>query len=791
MICPSGGARPRDRARAYLRPAAARAVIAARAARVVLTVLTVLAVLALIAACEACRGEPARTPPADPVRAPTAEPADAARIADAQPDVQDSQAEEVHAAPHGSFIVQVALTDAGDAALTADALGALRLWLALDGTREPLVVRGGPVRQLALGRDGGELVAALLDPAGGLELLRFDAAGAVRGRARVPADPAAYEELAFAGGVFLARRSDHVIAALDARGQLRGRLVAEPGERITAVMARGPAAAAAIASGSRDGAQAVRRIELAGPGAPRWGESVPFSGALSGAFSGALAAPLAISPGGRRLAGLDGKTGDVVVVELAPKPRVVRRLRVARPRVGAGAGGFLDELMLVTPEGELISLDVPDAPEGAPGAPPDASGAPPDAPGAPPDARGAPPDARPGGGSAPDRPADRDRPRGRMLIASGLAVGDRISASGLGGALALTSVRETWFLAYRYTPTGVVHRAGSLFTLDYLRETLWLDARLRVVREAVLPVGTLLIDSAHAIEQEVAPNGGPGGPAATLVSYGSGRREPIGPIAPAPGEVIAYEPRTRTLAALAGGGREVRRWRLDLATAAIEPAGPALRVRREARIELFDPALADGVVAIAIVYSMLGVDGAAEIFVERAPGSGALAPGSGALAPVGGALAPASRVMLGNVSVLGFDRRGGIWSATGFGVRQITVHRAGRVAARFKVPADLRSEAVDPTGERLVLMGERAVVALGMDGAELWRRWAPGARNGAFSEDGKHVALIAQGGLLVLDAATGAVVTAGCGWLFGRLAETWPGRTVLGAPPLCAEGAVP
>ena len=210
-------------------------------------------------------------------------------------------------------------------------------------------------------------------------------------------------------------------------------------------------------------------------------------------------------------------------------------------------------------------------------------------------------DAPPGRDPASDRPGDRDRPRSRLQLAQGLAVGDRISASGLGGALLLTNVREAWFLAYRYAPPGVVQRAGSLFTLDCVRETLWLDERLRVVREAVVPAGTLLIDDAHAIEQEV----------------------------------------------------------------------------------------------------------------------------------------------------------------------------------------------VDPTGERLVLMGEREVVALGGNGAALWRRWAPGARNGVFSEDGKRVALIAQGGLLVLDAATGDVVTAGCGWLFGRVAETWPARTVLGAPPLCAEGAVP
>src|SRR4051812_27875927 len=47
----------------------------------------------------------------------------------------------VRRAPHGAAISQVALTDAGDAALTLDEVDHLRLWPTLDGKHEPVIVR--------------------------------------------------------------------------------------------------------------------------------------------------------------------------------------------------------------------------------------------------------------------------------------------------------------------------------------------------------------------------------------------------------------------------------------------------------------------------------------------------------------------------------------------------------------------------------------------------------------------------------------------------------------------------
>src|SRR5262245_10853456 len=81
------------------------------------------------------------------------------------------------AAPHGGRIELIAITDRGDAVLTAGSFAEIRLWPTLDGTREPVVVRGPRAMQLALGRDRDGLLAAILDQAAGVTLVRFDARG--------------------------------------------------------------------------------------------------------------------------------------------------------------------------------------------------------------------------------------------------------------------------------------------------------------------------------------------------------------------------------------------------------------------------------------------------------------------------------------------------------------------------------------------------------------------------------------------------------------------------------------
>ena len=83
----------------------------------------------------------------------------------------------------------MAITEAGDAAITADVGGGWRLWPTLDGTRPPVVLDAAAPEGMALGCDGDGLVAGVLDKAGAIELIRMTRDGAVLGRARLPAEP--------------------------------------------------------------------------------------------------------------------------------------------------------------------------------------------------------------------------------------------------------------------------------------------------------------------------------------------------------------------------------------------------------------------------------------------------------------------------------------------------------------------------------------------------------------------------------------------------------------------------
>jgi hypothetical protein len=82
----------------------------------------------------------------------------------------------IHAV-HASPISMLAVSDDGTAALTSDVRGSLRVWPTLDGTREPIVLRGPVPIDLALGRTPTQLVAGLVDQAGVLTLVHLDAEG--------------------------------------------------------------------------------------------------------------------------------------------------------------------------------------------------------------------------------------------------------------------------------------------------------------------------------------------------------------------------------------------------------------------------------------------------------------------------------------------------------------------------------------------------------------------------------------------------------------------------------------
>ncbi|MGE0400260.1 MAG: hypothetical protein AB7T06_26325 [Kofleriaceae bacterium] len=234
-------------------------------------------------------------------------------------------------APHSGAIERIAVTDDGKAAYTIDTFGQARLWLSLDGTREPVIARGGRAVQVALGRTDDGFVAALLDQAGGIELVRFDRDGRTRGHASLAPEPG-FVEVRAAGGGMLARRRDEVLVWYDAGGHARGQIAPDPGERIAGLAVRRGRAIAALVSGERT-AIALRWVAI--DKALAWGARVTLTGAVE--------APIALSPDGTKIAAIDTATKRYQVIDLQTGDAIFAKSDDSTALAESPSMGFLDD----------------------------------------------------------------------------------------------------------------------------------------------------------------------------------------------------------------------------------------------------------------------------------------------------------------------------------------------------------------------------------------------------------------------------------------------------------------
>jgi hypothetical protein len=614
-------------------------------------------------------------------------------------------------APHGAQVIRVAVTDDGDAALSLDAGGELRLWPALDGTREPIVVRASAGRQLALTRIGGELVAAVADAAGGGEVQRFDAAGALVGRVTLAVEPA-IEQLAIVGGVVLARRADQTLAAYGVRGDVRGRLAAPPGERLVSIVARGTSAAAAISGGSGPAVRALRRLSLGPPLA--WGPRIELPDELS---------QLAISPSGRAIAGLAyNQLGRVI--ELEPRPQLVGHIApsMAISSEDLPAVGFLDDDTAVMTSRRVQTR-----------------------------ARRA-----EGGWSLEAIPIERG-----LFATAQAVVGDGAAVAGQGAGLAILLPRAK-YLGYRDGGGGGEIRGGPLVLRTDRNRLLWLDDRLRAARvvdgtEAPsmreLARARALDDTHLAIVQQLPTTSARSRIAIRDVAAGTEqdlvRAEGL--------TAFEYDRGTRVLAAYGEGG--VVRYRLSR-------GGPArLRGLRELRslqrLYLTDPALAGGVVAIAIV-------GGTTVHAYTAPDESS-----------GAALELQSKTQVRG-GIFQVDRAGRIYTSES---SALVISRDGKPISQIPI-ASVRRVAVTEDATQIALIQGNEVIVYDPTGTERWRVPAPNAIDLAWSSAGRLV-VSTNAGLMAFDAATGIRTALACAWTFG-LHDLLHGAPRFTMPSACA-----
>jgi hypothetical protein len=669
--------------------------------------------LVLVALC-ACgdRGEPGSSISTSPPPVPGA-PIDAL----------SDQPQRIVTAPHSGTIAHVAISDRADAAISSDDTGELRFWPKLDGTREPVVIRGHAPVDLALAREHDGHIAALLDSAGGIELLHIAENGGVGSRQVLPPEPR-FEELATGTNALLARRTDHTIMRLDSNAKPSRPLAPELGEQVLAIAVRRATAIAGIGDRERPSEiRWIREIQLGGELA--WGRQYELPVPL--------APPIALSPSGKRVAGLHARTGAGVLLELVPKPRVIRT-DIVGTELSENVIGFLDEDRAVLRGGVVMSVH-----EVAPSA----------------------------------DPWNATRSTVRARLGRNGVVADGAVVSGQGMSLVIANGERAQFLGYRDVGAGFMRVTGDQITLGFGNRVLWLDDRLASLRAidvvndsaAGLAVDdTHLLKATHSYLEDSRSKLD-----VSLVEVGSEKEVPLGGWFR--GSSVAYDPSSRVFA-VSGFMPVIARNQLDVTSGTSTPLR-ALKARESATIELLDPKLAGGAVAVTYAFGENGIH--IDTYVDDGKSTRPLTPT--ATVKVTDATYP-----------VGVDQTGAMYTLVARPepkAKPIYAHKAGKEVKRVMVDGTVTAAAVDRAGTMLAAYSSQSVI-LYLDGKERWRTPAWSVNMARFTADGKTLLVNTQGGLFALDTATGERLATGCGWGFG-LSTKEPQLTVFPAPVVCAE----
>lgn len=643
--------------------------------------------------------------------------------------------------PHGGFITHLAITDEGDAAVSVDTVGGLRLWTTLDGTREPVAFSVNGAENLAIAHVGDELLVAVLDQAGAVQLLRFSRLGTLRGRTQVPGETQISQVVAVGRGILVARE-DGSIERYDAAGTQHGRIAVEPGEHVGALAVRRGAAAVLIGQRTtetkladppleeidRPARRAKITVATERASALRW---ITLGDEL--AWGASLALPdhvddrvLALSPSGRRIAFVTDAS-QLEVYDTAPKlAQVEGPMMTAR----ALSLGFVDDDHVVAIASATQWWTATKAPPLKP--------------------------------SAELWVADTTLHEEGVNSDGGAFGGDHLIA-GLGADLVIQSAREVHYLGWRDTAAGNVFVAGDHVGLETQnRRIVWLDRAL--ARESDTDLEELgydtstaawWIDPNHAVVRK-------GGDKVTVdlvdlrhkdVHVSLGTFTYLRQV-----EMI----RSRNEIALYDDGA-VRRFVVDLEHDTVRELAALAISPSTSYVRLLDPAKADGVVALTVGYD----DDGQRVTVFR-DGDGKKIVGKKLKALTG--------------SLAGIGRDGTLYLRAG---GAISAWKNGREVLKWPEGVDADSVTPDIAGQHLLAIHGAAVTLYELDGRVVWTQNVWGAQTASFTLDGQIV-LRTSGGLLALDAATGARMAAACGFSFGLMTKT-PRVNALNVQPVCED----
>ena len=662
--------------------------------------------LVLLAACGSADVEVA--PPVAKARAPVHVPAPIAGV-------------------HGSTITQVGATEDGTAAVTADQLGAMRLWPTLDGLTQPIVIAGCVPHALALAHDDDGFVIADLDAAGGAELIRTSASGQVRSRGKLPGDQPITRIDAVPSGLLVVR-ADQAIELYDVRALRKFRLVPEPSTHLVSIAVR---AGRALAFVSDDHVVRGRWIELE---QGVWGASTPVLSIDP--------AHVVLSPDHKTIAALASKGNRHLLID-ALTGKAIAGSWCALEGDGEFEGfggrnvaalGFIDDQTVACSMESMINW------------------------------------------------WSAGKPIGNTTNGTAVAVSDRRLIVGMGVELQLATPTELKYLGYasrdfshlRVAPPGLLVGKGD-------QTATILDASFHPARKIVLPesptpwLDMIPLDQRYLLLLALDPDPETGAQTARLSLHDTTNQQVVALPFRLRERELTYDPATRLLATTDGDDDLLLRW---------EPAqlGPPLRIAGKPQpgasmqhpwggpagpvVHLVDPVLTNGLVAL-VIHEEVGSLTVQEIQDAR----------------------PGLPFVLGRTyhvpgALRSVDRAGHIFTYASDNLASTAVvgYTRGIPTALL---ADTSTATLRPSPDGTMIAafdGAHLTMHDAATGAIRWEVSLWGLASVLWTEQGQLVARFA-GALAEVDRETGALGDRQCGWELG-LADA-PHETIAEAPSVC------
>lgn len=645
--------------------------------------------------------------------------------------------------PHGGQITHVAVTERGDAAVTVDNLGGLRLWPSLDGKHEPVPFTINGADALAITHAGDELLVGVVDQAGAGHLVRFSRAGVQHGKIQLPGDAAIEQIAAIEGGVLVAR-DDQSIERYDATGTLRGRIGAAASTSFGALAVRhGIAAIMLVGRETSDRPTPLEHVKHKKPpptvvvtehaSALRWitlGEGLAWGPTIE-VPKNIDPHALAISPSHKRVLLAELQTGQVDLFEVGASALT----EVAGDGViyaQGGAMGLLDDDHAIAVAFTAVHWLI----------------------------------AKTAKKSEIDPWKIDTSPAQESVNDQVYAIGDGLFVSALGPNLLEQDLHDTRYLGWSDVAAGNVVISGVEVGLESRNDHIvWLDRNLEHEKDIDVsdlgygsPTRVWWIDPSHAAFEQ---RGKAGMTEVTLVDLRHHEVNIVLGTFPFVQQVV-YAEDVGMIAILAGN---IYRFKVDLEHDKAS-ALPALSGNMRAQqFRLLDPARADGLIAVSIGYDE---EGTRVTSWHDEPGN-----------TIAGK--PAKAALTG--SPIGLAATGLIYVRAGDNVTGV---RDGKTVVHF--PAGEVSDLLvsSAAGDRLASIHGAELSVYDPNGGLKWRQSVWGAQTMLFTRDGARLVVRTTGGLLMLDATTGERLSAACGFTFGIMTKT-PAATALNTRPVCED----